>query len=106
MKHILPFIVAIGVSATAIPGHAASYEKPWVLLGVDVYQGAVTSRDTSRDSGVSSSFGEGLPVFHTEEECQTALNWAIEKYEGLSHASGNYGHFACINWQTWKVSDK
>jgi hypothetical protein len=74
----------------------------WVLLGISVFNGAVTMRDTARDADtVSVCYGEGLPVYSTKAACQAALRHAIQKYSGRSHAEGNYGSFLCTDFTTW-----
>ena len=82
-------------------GAPPSDPHPWVLLGLDVHMGAVTVRDTARDAGAVSVYGEGLPVFPTRAACQVALRRAIQKYAGRSHAEGNYGNFLCTDIRAW-----
>jgi hypothetical protein len=79
---------------------------PWALLGLDVFQGAVSPRDTAKDADTVSIAGEGLPVYPTQAACQVALRHAIQKYAGRSHAEGNYGRFACVDFRTWASSDR
>jgi hypothetical protein len=40
-------------------------------------------------------------LFHADSH---ALRHAIQKYAGRSHAEGNYGRFACVDWRTWATS--
>jgi hypothetical protein len=95
--------VVVGlISSSAQP--APPPEAPWVLLGLDIHMGAVTMRDTAADANTVSVYGEGLPVYQTAAACQAALRHAIQKYAGRSHAEGNYGRFACVDWRTWATS--
>ena len=82
-------------------GDTRDEPHPWVLLGLDVHQGAVTERDTTRDADTISIYGEGLPVYETKTACQAALRRAIQKYAGRSHAEGNFGSFLCTDIRTW-----
>jgi hypothetical protein len=50
--------------ALAIPVNAASYEDTWVLLGLDIHMGAVTTR--SFPDLPTPTHGEGLPTFPTK----------------------------------------
>jgi hypothetical protein len=99
-------LAAIGVASVLVSGSATAADfptepHPWVLLGVDVFMGAVTVRDTAKDSDTVSVYGEGLPVFRTRAECQAAMRRAIRKFSGRSHAEGNFGNFLCADVRTW-----
>ena len=72
------------------------------MLGLDIYMGAVMMRDTAADA--DTAHGEGLPVYQTAAACQAALRQAIQKHADRSHAEGNYGRFACVDWRTWATS--
>lgn len=82
-------------------GDSRNDPHPWVLLGLDVHQGAVTERDTAEDANTTSIYGEGLPVFQSKADCQAALRRAIQKYAERSHAEGNFGNFLCTDIRTW-----
>ena len=100
-------VTAIGISAAVPPAQAdLPPESPWVLLGLDVFMGLVTPRDTARDADTVSVYGAGLPVFQTAAACQAALRHAIQKYAGLPHAQGNSGRYLCVDWRTWAVSTR
>jgi hypothetical protein len=104
MNRILIALVT-GIGVAVSPGQAAlPPESPWVLLGLDVFMGAVTARDTARDADTVSVYGEGLPVFPTAAACQMAMRHAIQKYAGRPHAQGNFGRFLCTDWRTWATS--
>lgn len=102
------FLMAIAVAGILISGSARSdsidAEHPWVLLGLDVNNGAVTVRDTAKDADTVSVYGEGLPVYQTKAACRAALRHAIKKYAGRSHVEGNYGRFLCANIWTWATA--
>ena len=102
------FLAAVAATAAlAFPAHAApkadspNQLHPWVLLGVDVNNGAVTARDSAKDASTISVYGEGLPVYRTKAECQVALRQAIKRYSGLSHAEGNFGNYLCTDIRAW-----
>jgi hypothetical protein len=97
-------IVACLASGTAQA--AGPVDAPWVLLGVSVFMGAVSPRDTTKDADTVSIAGEGLPVYPSQVACEVALRHAIQKYAGRSHAEGNFGRYACVNFQTWATSDR
>ena len=100
-------LVVVGVVASITfcrLGAAQPPDSPWVLLGLDINMGAVTMRDTARDTDTASVYGEGLPVFPTAAACRVALRRAIQKYAGRSHAEGNYGRFLCADHRTWATS--
>jgi len=103
-KLVLATVVAC-IGSGAAQG-AGMVDAPWVLLGLDVFQGAVSPRDTAQDADTVSIAGEGLPVCPTQAACQVVLRHAIQKYAGRSHAEGNYGRFACVNFSTWATSDR
>ena len=96
-------VVGILASESARAGPSDCYSPPhtWVLLGIDVHMGAVTMRDTTKDTNTVSVCGEGLPVYSTKAACQTAMRRAIQKYSGRSHAEGNFGSFLCTDFTTW-----
>ena len=96
--------VVVGLATSPSPQAAQPAEAPWVLLGLDIHMGAVTTRNTAADADTVSVDGEGLPVYQTASACQAALRHAIQKYAGRSHAEGNYGRFACVDWRTWAIS--
>jgi len=86
-------ILASG-SASAAPSDCYSLPHTWVLLG------AVSMRDTAKDTNTVSVCGEGLPVYSTKAACQTAMRRVIQKYSGRSHAEGNFGSFLCTDFTT------
>ena len=93
--------ILASVSARAAPSDCYSPPHTWVLLGIDVHMGAVTMRDTTKDTNTVSVCGEGLPVYSTKAACQTAMRRVIQKYSGRSHAEGNFGSFLCTDFMTW-----
>ena len=97
--------VVVGL-APWLPQPAPLTDATWVLLGLDVHMGAITVRDTAADADTVSVYGEGLPVYQTAAACQVALQHAIQKYAGRSHAEGNMGRFRCVNWRTWATSTR
>lgn len=94
----------VGISAFGSSARADCTNAPhtWVLLGLDVFMGAVSARDTAKDADTVSVCGEGLPVYQTKAACEAALRHAIQKYSGKSHAEGNYGSYLCTDIRTWR----
>ena len=91
---------AMGLAlALAMPVDAASYEDTWVLLGLDIHMGAVTTR-TFPDLP-TPAHGEGLPTFQTKAACQRALGQTMAHYAGKGHAEGAFGRYLCTDWRTW-----
>jgi hypothetical protein len=91
---------AIGLAVTlATPINAASYEDTWVLLGLDIHMGAITTR-TFPDLP-TPAHGEGLPTFPTKAACERALTRTMAHYAGKSHAEGAFGRYLCTDWRTW-----
>lgn len=70
-------LVVAAVAAVFFMGSARGDSRtephPWVLLGLDVHQGAVTERDTARDANAVSVYGEALPVYVTRADCQAVF---------------------------------
>ena len=106
MKKLLVITAAFANLTSSIAQPAPPTEANWVLLGLDIHMGAVTVRDTAADADTVSVYGEGLPVYQNAAACQAALRHAIQKYAGRSHADGNFGRFACVNWRTWTTSNR
>ena len=100
-------IATIAVVFTPLLAQAAPpAEAPWVLVGLDINNGAVTVRDTAKDADSVPGAREGLPAYPTRSACVAALRHAIQKYAGLDHASGNFGHYFCIDLRTVATSDR
>lgn len=92
--------VAIGLAVIlATPVNAASYEDTWVLLGLDIHMGAVTTR--TFPGLPPPAHGEGLPTFRTKAACERALTQTMAQYAGKSHAEGAFGRYLCTDWRTW-----
>lgn len=70
MKY-LPVTAAGLALCLSTPVVAASYDDTWVLLGLDIHMGAVTTR-TFPDLP-TPAHGEGLPTFRTKAACERAL---------------------------------
>ena len=88
--------IALAITAPA--------QAQWVLLGVDVHMGAVAIRDIARDLDVRPAAEEGIPTFHDRAACEKDMHRAMHKYDGLSHAEGNFGRFLCTNLDAWQTS--
>jgi hypothetical protein len=86
-------------------GHPQNVDRPWVLLGLDMSQGAVTARDTGGNGGIGPDGLTRVPLieaaFDTKPKCEAALRREIRKYAGLSHAEGNFGFYLCSDLRTW-----
>jgi hypothetical protein len=107
---VTQFVVAAAFAGILVSGSSSGSEcttvpHNWVLLGLDVFMGAVTVRDTAKDADTVSVCGEGLPVYQTKAACEVALRHAIQKYAGRSHGEGNYGHFLCTDFRTWRQGE-
>jgi hypothetical protein len=79
MKHLRAASMGMAL-ALASSVNAASYEDTWVLLGLDIHMGAVTTR-TFLDLP-TPAHGEGLPTFPTKAACQRALTRTMAHYAG------------------------
>jgi len=100
-------VAAIVVAVTPLLAQAAPpAEAPWILVGLDIHNGAVTVRDTAKDADTVPGAGEGLPAYQTRSACVAALRHAVQKYAGQDHASGNFGHYFCIDLRTVETSDR
>jgi hypothetical protein len=74
----------------------------WLLLGISASMGpSYFARDTAKDADIRTPEQGSLPSFSSLSECQRALQRAIAKYSGKSHAAGNYGLYACVDINTW-----
>jgi len=66
----LALAAALACDFTSTAAHAQGMvDAPLVLLGLDVFQGAVSPRDTAKDADTVSIAGEGLPVYPTQAAC-------------------------------------
>jgi hypothetical protein len=92
---------AAAIAGTCFTVNANAEEQLWTLLGLDVHMGAVSARDTVKDADARPEMGEGLPTFPDRQACEAALHHALHKYDGKSHAEGNYGWFQCVNVFDW-----
>jgi hypothetical protein len=110
----MKLLTSIAVARALLSGSAGAADHchgpqavncPWVLLGLGASMGqAVFQRDTAKDADITIPLDGGdVPIFETKAACQAALRRAIKKYEGLSHAQGNYGMYLCTNYATWMV---
>jgi hypothetical protein len=95
-------VIVIFVLRSLARADCISAPHDWVLLGIDVHMGAVSVRDTAKDTDTISVCGEGLPVYQTKAACEVALRHAIQKYSGKSHAEGNFGSYLCTDIRTWR----
>lgn len=79
-------LLATTAVVLAVASPALAETSLWVLIGVDGHMGpTITYRDTARDADINIG-GEGLPTFTTLAACQAALQHAIRKHAGKSHA--------------------
>jgi hypothetical protein len=103
---IAAFALAIGI-IVVIPVAAQTPEPTqpgsWVLLALDVFNGAVSPR-TALPNLPKPETGEGLPTFHTRAACERALRETIKfyAYPGHVHANGAFGFYLCTDYETWK----